>query len=80
MKNEGTVGGSIWSGKQGSILADYPVRIPQEVSGSNLEGFLTTVDEIETLTGIEFFTELSNTKQANLESKKRNLKLEEVNN
>ena len=24
MKNEGTVGGSIWSGKQGSISADYP--------------------------------------------------------
>ena len=64
----------------GGTIKASAVRIPQEVNGSNIEDFLTTVDEIEILTGIEFFSELSNTKQANLESRKRNLKLEEINN
>lgn len=63
----------------GDTIKAVSVNITQEPTSSNFEDFLTTIDAIETLTGIEFFAELSNAKQTNLESKKRNFKLEEVN-
>jgi endonuclease G len=63
----------------GDTIKAVSVNIPQEPSSSDFEDFLTTIDVIEALTGIEFFAELSNVKQNNLESKKRNFKLVEVN-
>ncbi len=40
--------------------------------------YITTIDDIEQLTGLEFFPELSVVKQRNLESKKRGFDLEEI--
>lgn len=51
---------------------------PQEPASENLMDYIVTVDEIESKTGIDFFPELSNTKQRNLESVRRNFKLEKL--
>lgn len=51
---------------------------PQNPNSDEFLDYVATVDEIETKTGINFFPELSTTKQNNLESKKRNFELEEI--
>ena len=52
---------------------------PQAPETNNFMGYVTTIDEIERLTGLEFFPELSVVKQRNLESKKRGFDLKEIN-
>jgi endonuclease G len=51
---------------------------PQEPETNNFMDYVTTIDEIEKLTGLEFFPKLSVIKQRNLESKKRGFDLEEI--
>lgn len=51
---------------------------PQNPKSKNLTDYLTTVDNIESLTNLNFFPELSRTVQHNLESRKRDLLLNEV--
>lgn len=51
---------------------------PQVLQGNNFMDYVTTIDEIERVTGLEFFPELSVAKQKNLESKKRWFDLTEV--
>jgi endonuclease G len=51
---------------------------PQVLQGNNFMDYVTTIDEIESLTGLDFFPELSAAKQKNLESKKRWFDLEEI--
>lgn len=51
---------------------------PQKPQSKKLADYLTTIDHIESLTGLNFFPELSTVVQRNLESKKRDLKLNEV--
>lgn len=52
--------------------------IPQDVADRDLTRYLTTVDEIERLTHINFFPKLTDKVQHNLESKVRNLQLEDL--
>lgn len=52
--------------------------LPQQPASTKLMDYLTTVDEIERLTQLNFFPELSEAKQRNLESKKRNILLEDL--
>lgn len=63
----------------GDTIKAVSVIVSQEPLSSNFEDFLVTVDAIEGFTGIDFFPDLSAIKQTNLESKKRNFQLEEVN-
>lgn len=51
---------------------------PQDPISNDLLDYATTVDEIEVKTGINFAPELSTIKQDNLESRKRNFELEEI--
>ena len=51
---------------------------PQEPGTNDFMDYVATIDEIEKLTGLEFFPELSVGKQRNLESKKRGIDLEEM--
>ncbi len=53
---------------------------PQVPQGNNFMDYVTTIDEVERVTGLEFFPELSTAKQKNLESKKRGFDLEELAN
>lgn len=52
---------------------------PQKPQSKKLSDYLTTVDHIELITDLNFFPELSKAVQHNLESKKRDLLLNEVN-
>jgi endonuclease G len=52
--------------------------LPQQPKSTKLTDYLTTVDEIERLTHLNFFSELSEVRQHNLESKKRNIQLEDL--
>ncbi|MEO9871165.1 DNA/RNA non-specific endonuclease [Ekhidna sp.] len=52
---------------------------PQHPESSDFMDYVKSVDEVEVLTGIDFFPELSEAKQRNLESKKRDFKLNEIN-
>jgi endonuclease G len=56
----------------------FPQDVPGGKGNKQFLDFVTTVDEIEKLTGIDFFTDLSAQKQKNLESVMRNFKLEEI--
>ena len=49
---------------------------PQEPRSNELSDYLTTIDKIEELTDLNFFNELSDRKQKNLESIKRNFRFE----
>ncbi len=51
---------------------------PQAPEGNDYMDYVKTVDEIELLTGLEFFPEMTVGKQRNLESKKRGFDLEEI--
>ena len=51
---------------------------PQEPQSSELLDYVVTVDEIEEKTDINFFPELTERKQQNLESVKRNFLLEDI--
>lgn len=52
---------------------------PQKPQSKKLSDYLTTVDHIELITDLNFFPELSRSVQHNLESKKRDLLLNEIN-
>ena len=52
--------------------------IPQQPATNNLSDYLTTIDKIESLTHLDFFPELSETRQRNLESVKRDLQLNDL--
>jgi endonuclease G, mitochondrial len=51
---------------------------PQVPTKDSIWDYVVTVDEIEEATGIDFYPELTKRKQKNLESKKRNFKLEDL--
>ena len=51
---------------------------PQNPQSYDFFDYVTTVDDIETKTGLNFFPELTTVKQNNLESKKRNFELDEI--
>ncbi|WP_407430158.1 DNA/RNA non-specific endonuclease [Arcticibacter sp.] len=51
---------------------------PQNPQSKKLQDYLTTIDHLESLTSLNFFPELSRAVQHNLESKKRDLLLNEV--
>ena len=51
---------------------------PQEPQSDNYLDYVKTIDEIEGLTGLNFFPEMTVRKQKNLESKKRGFGLEEI--
>jgi DNA/RNA endonuclease G (NUC1) len=51
---------------------------PQNPESDDFFDYVTTVDDIETKTGLNFFPELTTAKQNNLESKKRNFELDEI--
>jgi endonuclease G len=61
----------------GTIKA-VALKFPQHPTSSNLLDYVVTVDELEDLTGFDFFPELSEQKQRNLESKRRNFLLEDL--
>lgn len=52
---------------------------PQAPENDDYMKYVTTIDKVEGLTGLEFFPELSSVKQHNLESVKRGFDLEELN-
>jgi len=54
-----------------STLKAVSFVLSQAPETNDFMNYVTTIDEIEKLTGLEFFPELSVTKQRNLESKKR---------
>lgn len=58
-----------------SVSFVFPQDAPKD---AKIMDYVTSVDEIEELAGIDFFPELSQQKQHNLESVKRNFKLEEI--
>jgi len=51
---------------------------PQEPENDDFMDYAVTIDEIEKLTGLDFFPEMTVRKQQNLESKKRGFEMEEV--
>lgn len=51
---------------------------PEYTDADDLLKYVTTVDAIEDSTGLNFYPMLSETKQRNLESKKRNFQLEDI--
>ncbi|MCK5096607.1 MAG: DNA/RNA non-specific endonuclease, partial [Desulfobacteraceae bacterium] len=51
---------------------------PQKPQSQNYMDYITTIDNIEELTGLEFFPEMTVRKQRNLENKKRGFDLEEI--
>ncbi|MEP0986015.1 DNA/RNA non-specific endonuclease [Ekhidna sp.] len=53
--------------------------MPQHPQSDNFLDYVKSVDEVEELTGLNFFSELSEVKQKNLEIVKRNFELEEIN-
>ncbi len=61
-----------------STLKAVSFIFPQAPETNDFMDYVTTIDEIEKLTGLEFFPDLSVVKQRNLESKKRGLGLEEL--
>jgi len=61
-----------------STIKAVAFLLPQQPQSSNLMDYLCTVDEIEALTGLDFFPELTEAKQKNLENKKRNIALEDL--
>jgi endonuclease G len=50
---------------------------PQNPTTDNFEDYIVTVDAIEAATGLNFFPELTDVKQHNLESKRRSFNLED---
>lgn len=62
----------------GSTLKAVAFKFPQKPTSDSFLDYVTTVDEIESLTGLNFFSNLSIRKQKNLESKKRDFKLQEL--
>ncbi len=64
-------------GYRGTIKA-IAFKFSQNPESDSFLEHVTTVDSIEKLTGLNFFPKLSNTKQHNLESKKRNFELDEL--
>ena len=64
-------------GYRGTIKA-VAFQFPQNPTSNNLMDYVVTVDEIEALTGLDFFSGLTNRKQINLESKRRNFLLEDL--
>jgi endonuclease G len=52
--------------------------IPQSPTSENFFDYVVTVDEVEERTGLNFFSELSTTKQHNLESRKRDFELNDL--
>jgi len=61
-----------------STLKAVSFIFPQAPETNEFMAYVTTIDEIEKLTGLDFFPELGVRKQKNLESKKRGLGLEEI--
>ncbi len=64
-------------GYRGTVKA-VAFLMPQHPESEDFFDYVKTVDDIEDLTGIDFFPDLTNRKQINLESVKRNFKLEEI--
>ncbi|WP_116787815.1 DNA/RNA non-specific endonuclease [Flavobacterium psychrotrophum] len=64
-------------GYQGTVKT-VAFLFPQHPQSDEFNTYLTTVDAIEKLTGLDFFSELTETKQRNLESKKRDFTLTEI--
>lgn len=64
-------------GYQGTIKA-LAFMFPQNPVSSDIMKYLVTIDEIEEKSGINFYPELSDRKQHNLESVKRNFQFEEI--
>lgn len=64
-------------GFSGTINA-IAFRFPQEPEKKELLDFVTTVDELEEATGLDFFPELSESKQNNLESVKRDFQFNQL--
>ncbi len=52
---------------------------PQNPASNHLMDYVVTIDEIEAATGLDFNTQLTNTKQHNLESVKRDFEFNELN-
>jgi endonuclease G len=61
-----------------STVKSVAFIFPQEPQSSEILDYVTTVDEIEDRTGLNFFSELSELKQHNLESIKRDFQLNEL--
>ena len=61
-----------------STLKAVSFVFPQEPASNDFMDYMVTIDEIEQLTGLEFFPEMTVRKQKNLESKKRGFGLEEI--
>jgi endonuclease G len=64
----------------GSTIKSVAFIFPQEPLSLELMDYIVTVDEVEQKSGINFFPELTEQKQQNLERVKRNFLLEEINN
>ena len=55
-----------WSGTLDAIAFRFPNK-SSGLAGKSMPDFVVAIDEIETATDLDFFSELSNTKQKNLE-------------
>lgn len=64
-------------GYNGTLKA-VALIIPQDPASKDLSTYLTTVDAIETLTHIDFFPSLTAVQQKNIEGKKRDFQLNEM--
>ena len=62
----------------GGTIKAVALVFPQNPKSKNFLDYITTVDDVESLTGIDFFSELSIRKQRNLENKRRDLDLNEI--
>lgn len=62
----------------GGALKAVAFIIPQNPTTQNLADYYRTIDEIEQLTHINFFPKLTTTVQNNLESKKRDMQLNDL--
>ena len=67
-------------GYYGGVIKAASFVFPQHPQSDEFMDYVKSVDEIEQLTGLDFFSDLSNIKQRNLESKTRDFRLEEVGN
>lgn len=62
----------IWLRRRGEVLQVLAFVAPQDVAGTeSLDIFITTVDEIEALTGLDFFHQLEDVQEAELEARLR---------
>lgn len=62
----------------GDTIKAIAFKFPQHPTSDDMMDYVVTVDEIEDLTGLDFFPELSEQKQRNLESKKRDFELRDI--